>query len=293
MQQRFTQWLTGLVFLGYVFGCLLLVVFLTQHPLFVATPGTQEEIKDLSGDTQLPDFVAIDQTPERKQAFVDLLLPMIEQKNNYILKNRRSLEKMKLTLAEGLPLNEKQEKKLLALRERYHVTEETYPETARAIEILLLRADIIPQAMVLAQAATESGWGTSRFAVEANNIFGQWCYKPGCGLVPERRAASASHEVQMFASIEASLDSYYRNINTHNAYRSLRQLRAALREKNTVLTGTDLVGGLDKYSSRGHAYIDELRAMIRFNDFENVTVTPAEAETESASAEIPPASITQ
>src|SRR5690606_12859371 len=101
-----------------------------------------------------------------KRAFAEMLLPMIEQKNNYILKNRESLFQMKEALVQTHELTEKQQIKLAKLRRRYHVTEKTYPETARAIEILLLRADIIPQAMVLAQGALESGWGTSRFRSE-------------------------------------------------------------------------------------------------------------------------------
>ena len=190
---------------------------------------------------------------------------------------------IKDTLAQEKALTEKQLIKLAKLRKRYHVTEKTYSESTRAIEILLLRADIIPQAMVLAQGALESGWGTSRFAVEANNLFGQWCYKKGCGLVPERRAADAAHEVQLFSSIEAALDAYYRNINTHNAYRELRQLRAALRAQDEQLTGMALVEGLSRYSARGMAYVEELRLVIRVNDFENVQLKLADVDIESNS----------
>lgn len=278
--QKNASWLLGLALLGYALGTLALILFLAHHSLpkdEIAAPK-EPEITDLISSTPLPDFVSIEQTPERKKAFVDLLLPMIEQKNNYIQKNRKSLYKMKEQLAEGKPLTEKQQIKLEQLRERYRVRHEVYPETARAIEILLLRADIIPSSMVLAQAAIESGWGTSRFAVEAHNLFGQWCYKPGCGLVPERRPANATHEVQKFDSVEASVDAYYRNINTHNAYREFRQLRAALRAQDGELTGTELVEGLGKYSGRGDVYIRELRTVIRVNDFENLQLSAADVE---------------
>lgn len=278
--QKNASWLLGLALLGYALGTLALILFLAHHSLpkdETAAPK-EPEVTDLISSTPLPDFVSIEQTPERKKAFVDLLLPMIEQKNNYIQKNRKSLYKMKEQLAEGKPLTEKQQIKLEQLRERYRVRHEVYPETARAIEILLLRADIIPSSMVLAQAAIESGWGTSRFAVEAHNLFGQWCYKPGCGLVPERRPANATHEVQKFDSVEASVDAYYRNINTHNAYREFRQLRAALRAQDGELTGTELVEGLGKYSGRGDVYIRELRTVIRVNDFENLQLSAADVE---------------
>ena len=279
--QKNTSWLLGLALLGYAVGSLALILFLAHFPLpKQGTPllPAEPEVTDLVSSTPLPDFVSIEQTPERKKAFVDLLLPMVEQKNNYIQKNRKSLYKMKLQLAEGKPLTEKQLTKLEQLRERYRVRHETYPETARAIEILLLRADIIPSSMVLAQAAIESGWGTSRFAVEAHNLFGQWCYKPGCGLVPERRPPNATHEVQKFDSVEASVDAYYRNINTHNAYREFRQLRATLRAQDGELTGTELVEGLGKYSGRGDVYINELRTVIRVNDFENLQLSAADVE---------------
>lgn len=286
MQKKFAPWLLGSAFVGYAIGTLGLVILLAHYPL----SGTEDalapepEVTDLVSSTPLPDFVAIEQTPERKQAFVDLLLPMIEQKNKYIERNRTSLNKMKQQLAEGKPLTEKQLARLEKLRERYRVRHETYPETERAIEILLLRADIIPTSMVLAQAAIESGWGTSRFAVEAHNLFGQWCYKPGCGLVPERRPAAAKHEVQKFESVEASVDAYYRNINTHNAYREFRQLRATMRAQDGELTGTELVDGLGRYSGRGEVYIDELRTVIRVNDFENLKLSAVAPDLSSMDA---------
>src|SRR5690606_9872200 len=118
----------------------------------------------------------------------------------------------------------------------------------------------------------------SRFAVEANNLFGQWCYKKGCGLVPERRAADAVHEVQLFTSVEAALDAYYRNINTHNAYREFRQLRASLRAQDQQFTGMTLVEGLARYSARGMDYVEELRLVIRVNDFENLQLADVDIE---------------
>lgn len=287
MQKKISQWLLGTTLIGYALGTLVLVVFLTHHPIFDQVTPLDMEAVDLTGNTQLPDFIAIEQTPERKRAFVEMLVPMIEQKNTYILKNRASLYKMKQQLMNGEALTAKQEQKLAKLRERYRVTLETYPETARAIEILLLRADVIPTSMVLAQAAIESGWGTSRFAVEAHNLFGQWCYTPGCGLVPERRPANAKHEVQLFSSVEASLDAYYRNINTHNAYREFRQLRADFRAQDGDLSGADLVEGLGRYSGRGEVYVRELRRMIRVNDFENMQLSAADPVTKPTSIDTP------
>lgn len=267
MQNSFYKSLLALTLLAYAFTCLMLIVYLTHFPLDGAKPDRL--IPDLSSSTQLPDFSAIEQTPERKQAFIEMLLPLIEEKNNALLKTRGIILKLQQRVNAGRELSNKQSAQLERLRNRYHIKHETYPETAQAIEILLLRVDIIPQAMVLAQAAVESGWGTSRFAEEGHNLFGQWCYTPGCGIVPARRSANARHEVRVFADVEAAINAYYKNINTHTAYRQLRQLRAQLRAQDREITGTALVAGLEKYSGRGAVYIDELRTMIRVNDFEN------------------------
>ncbi len=96
---------------------------------------------------------------------------------------------------------------------------------------LLIKIDEVPPSLVVAQAINESGWGRSRFAQEANNLFGMWCYTPGCGLVPERRRANDKHEVKRYASIQDSVNEYLRNINRNKAYRELRALRAGQRQR--------------------------------------------------------------
>lgn len=131
---------------------------------------------------------------------------------------------------------------------------------------LLRRVDAVPLTLALAQAANESSWGQSRFAQEGNNLFGQWCFEEGCGLVPEGRPEGASYEVRSFDSINESVRSYLRNINTHIAYRDLRVKRAkARRNEGRLASGVDLAGGLGSYSERGDDYIDEIRATIRIN----------------------------
>ena len=134
------------------------------------------------------------------------------------------------------------------------------------IDELLVRVDIIPVSLALAQAANESAWGTSRFAREGNNIFGQWCFDEGCGLVPGQRADDASHEVRSFSSVEASVRAYFRNLNTNPTYEYLRELRAQMRMKGKPLDSRALAQGLLRYSERGHVYISELYDIIRVND---------------------------
>jgi len=263
MNKNITQWFIGIALFIYPILCLLLVYILALHPL-----GGSIDSDELTSNTILPDFSAIDQAPERKQLFIETLRPLIEQKNLLLQTARERLLEIKTESAQNKILNPSSAEQLDRLREDYSVSKEEFPDDSKAIDILLLRVDTIPVAMVLAQAAVESGWGTSRFAEEANNLFGQWCYTPGCGIVPEHRSASAKHEVRKFDSIEEALNSYYRNINTHNAYRSLRDLRAKIRNNEKTFTGSALIAGLGKYCGRGPIYITELRTMIRVNELE-------------------------
>ncbi|ACE84897.1 glucosaminidase domain-containing protein [Cellvibrio japonicus] len=265
MPNNTSQWLLGLSLVAYPIFCLLLVFWLIIH-----TPADFTSVDDdeLSSTTLLPDFASIDQTPERKAQFLAMLTPLVEAKNAVVLKSRERLLNIKAEWDSTGAVSGVNERNLEKLRSKYKVSHETYPETDRAIEILLLRVDMIPPAMVLAQAAIESGWGTSRFAEEAHNLFGQWCYEPGCGLVPARRVAGAKHEVKKFNSVEESLTAYFNNINTHGAYRPWRQLRAQLRQDAEQFTGQAMVAELHKYSQRGQVYVDELRRVIRLNNLE-------------------------
>jgi Bax protein len=133
---------------------------------------------------------------------------------------------------------------------------------------LLLHLDQIPTSMVLAQAAIESAWGTSRFVQIGNNFFGQWCFKKGCGMIPAARSEDAKHEVKNFDSPEESIATYFGNINKHAAYKELRELRAQARKEGKPLSGLELVAGLENYSQRGEDYVEELRSVIRSNHFE-------------------------
>ncbi len=142
---------------------------------------------------------------------------------------------------------------------------------------LLRRLDTLPPDLVLAQAANESGYGTSRFARLGNNLFGQWTYASGTGLVPKERSAAQNHEVRRFASLYDSVRSYMGNLNSHRAYRSLRTIRARKRARGLALRGIDLAAGLRLYSSRRDAYVAEIRAIIRGNRLSrlaNATLRP-------------------
>jgi len=130
---------------------------------------------------------------------------------------------------------------------------------------LLRRLDVIPPELVLAQAANESAWGTSRFTKLANNLFGQWTYKESEGIVPLDRPEGAKYAVRKFATVDASVRGYLYNLNTNPAYKKLRMLREEMRNEGSELDASVMAGGLLAYSARGEAYIEELRSMMRSN----------------------------
>lgn len=264
MQKQVSQWFLGAALVGFPLATFALVVCLMSSPLQL--PFTEDD--ELTSITLLPNFSAINQTPARKEQFLAMLRPLVDEKNAKLLKSRERLLKIKAEWETAQTITGVNQRNLEKLREKFHVTHETYPDDDKAIEILLLRVDAIPSSMVLAQAAVESGWGTSRFAEEAHNLFGHWCYKPGCGLIPGQRRLGATHEVKKFNNVEESITAYFNNINTHNAYRAWRQLRAQLRDQPQAFTGVNMVAELGKYSGRGNAYIQELRKVIRSNRLE-------------------------
>jgi Bax protein len=263
MKNNIKQWFLGMALVGYALGCLVLVIMLSLHPL-----SGKIDSDLLTSNTLLPDLTAINQPQERVQTFIEILRPLVEQKNQLLLTTHARLLEIKNEIAQKHELSFSDREQMENLRQDYAVSKEDYPSDKQAIDVLLSRVDMIPPAMVIAQAAIESGWGTSLFAQEGNNLFGEWCYSKGCGIVPTRRAASATHEVRKFDSIEDSLNSYYKNINTNSAYRSLRDLRAKIRNDEAKFKATVLVEGLSKYCGRGSVYISEVRSLIRSTHLE-------------------------
>ena len=133
---------------------------------------------------------------------------------------------------------------------------------------LLSRVDEIPPSLALSQAALESAWGSSRFAREGYNLFGVWCYDPGCGMVPRRRTAGATHEVRIYESPKDSFESYIRNLNTSRFYVGMRTLRRDLRSQGKTLSGHDLAMGLTRYSQEGWDYVAKVQSLILSNKLE-------------------------
>ncbi|MDX1452665.1 MAG: glucosaminidase domain-containing protein [Oleiphilaceae bacterium] len=212
---------------------------------------------------QVPDFSVYKDVNQKKEAFFTFLYPVIEQENRHLLNIRRQL--LQLAEQEDWSLSEREWlKRLRAL----YLNDAEGALKQEDITRLLRRVDIIPPSLVLAQAAIESAWGTSRFARQGNNLFGQWCFEKGCGLVPRQRADGKHHEVARFDSVNESVQAYLRNLNAFRAYKQLRDARLKARKNEQALTGSQLVVGLAQYSEQGDAYLRKVSNVIKQNQLE-------------------------
>lgn len=248
--------LIGYSFLLYILGGLAIVLFLsnpTSHTLFN---------KKIIVDTPL--FSSIENTKEKKIAFIQFLSPLVDKENKRIKIIREELRYIQKKIIKHKKLTRREHRYVTEKYNRYDINTELNDQ--EKIQSLLTHINIIPPSLAIAQAAIESGWGTSRFAREAHNYFGQWCYKKGCGMTPSERAQNASHEVKKFDSVYASVAAYMFNINTHRAYKSLRNTRENLQESQQTISGIRLSEDLIHYSELGQAYVTKVKNMIHSNN---------------------------
>ena len=207
------------------------------------------------------DISLIEDVRERKELFIKIILPLILQENEKIKGDRAKLFKV---LAKKS--NSKQERNWLKRKfKEYKIKNSDISE-------LKIRMDIVPVSLAIAQAAIESGWGTSRFALEGNALYGQWTWSDN-GLKPLENDGDSDHRVMRFKILTASIKAYKKNLNTHSGYIEFRKARANLRNLNEKVTGLKLTQYLDKYSAQGKKYTEILEVTIKKNllsDFENV-----------------------
>lgn len=206
---------------------------------------------------------------ERKRLFVRSVLPHVLKTNRLIGAERQRLEAALLRVEQGAGLEESEAAWLQDLSARYREGDGT-PERLRdapatLLRSLLLRVDVVPPSLALAQAAIESGWGSSRFSIEGNALFGQWVFSKGRGMVPEGQAPGAGYGLARFDTIGDAVESYIRNLNTLWAYREFRERRGVVRAQGKPLDSVDLAGGLLLYSERREEYVEDVRRMIRGN----------------------------
>jgi len=213
-----------------------------------------------------PDLDALDDVERRKQAFVGIVLPLAVAANEAIRADRRFVEAAIVCAAADRPLSPSARARLDKLDAAYKAEGD--------LDSLRRRVDGVPPSLLVAQAAIESGWGTSRFALEGNALFGQRTTAAGRGMQPQGLGEDTRVRVAAFPHLLASVGAYIRNLNTQPAYEAFRQRRAALRAAGKEPRGLDLAGTLVAYSERGPAYVEDLVTIIRGNRFEAYDAAP-------------------
>lgn len=207
------------------------------------------------------DLTDIDAAVTRKQLFIQTMLPLILRANETVRAERSLLIDIVARIDAALPLSDSESDWLDKLAERYGAE-------PGDIEGLMTRVDVLPPSLAIAQAAVESGWGTSRFAREGNAVFGQRVFKEGAGIIPEERDANGTHEVRAFDSLYDSVLAYLHNLNSHWAYDEFRANRAAVRAAGQRPQAGDLLVDLVAYSEEREKYLRILKRVIRENDLE-------------------------
>ena len=199
----------------------------------------------------------------KKVEFIETLLPLIAYQNQQILVERERLFKIQNYLLDNKTLNQNDLEYLLAIADKYLI-ETNNKHKIDIVDKLLLSVNIIPTSIVLAQAVTESGWGTSRFAKEYNALFGQYTYNEKKGVIPYEREIGKKHLIKHFSSLDKSVESYFKNINTHYAYEKFRSIRNAMHEDNLDIKL--LTNALDVYAE-DKSYVDTINSVIDTNEF--------------------------
>ena len=208
----------------------------------------------------------IESVKKRKNLFIQIILPLILEENDLIRLDRKKLfnilNRSNNTGAEKKWLNNKFKQ---------------YGVVNKDLSTLKIRMDIVPASLAIAQAAKETGWGTSRFALEGNALFGQWTWT-GEGIRPAAADSDSKHKVMKFKILKASIRAYQRNLNTHSVYGKFRIVRAELRDNNQKLDSLILAKYLDKYAETGKEYIKIVKKIIEQNnltDFDDVKLLPS------------------
>ena len=223
--------------------------------------------------TLLPaEIKMIESVKKRKEFFIQIVLPLILEENKNI-----KLDRKRLFSIINKNNNSNSEKRWLEKKYRQ------YGIPSRDLSILKRRMDIVPVSLALAQAAKETGWGTSRFAQQGNALFGQWTWS-GDGLKPKDAEKNEGHKVMKFNVLQASVRAYQRNLNTHSSYKNFRKARAELRDIRKPLDSIILVKYLDKYAETGETYTEVLKKIIEQNnlkDFDDAKLLPSSIKLES------------
>ena len=222
-------------------------------------------VKPINLDLLPEEMKMIENTSQRKNLFIQIVLPLILDENNQI-----KLDRKKLFIVLNKNNNSDAEQKWLNMKFKQ------YGVKNKDLSTLKIRMDEIPVSLAIAQAAKETGWGTSRFALEGNALFGQWTFS-GDGIKPKFSDNDKNHKVMKFQILKASVRAYQRNLNTHSSYKKFRKLRAQSRDNDEKLDSLILADCLDQYAATGVEYTKTLKKIILQNslkDFDEVKLLP-------------------
>ncbi len=214
----------------------------------------------------------IENTKKRKTLFIQIVLPLIIEENTKV-----KLDRIRLFNILNKSNNTQSEKNWINAKFKQ------YGVVNKDLSTLKIRMDIVPTSIAIAQAAKETGWGTSRFALEGNALFGQWTWS-GEGIKPSGAKSDTTHKVMRFKILKSSVKAYIRNLNTHSSYRSFRMARAELRDKKKGLDSLILANYLDKYAETGIEYVKILKQIIKQNrltDFDDAKLLPSSLQLKS------------
>ena len=203
---------------------------------------------------------------DKKKLFFRVIAPIVLRINELILEDRVRAQELNERLAQGQNVTPEDQAWLTELAVKYKVLESTSePLDSNALAELLMRVDIVPPSLALAQAADESGWGTSRFAEQGNSLFGQWAWGKGLKPTGQRTSEFGDQRIAAFGTTAQAAYAYALNLNTQHAYHDLRLRRADLRRQKQRISGSVLAETLLHYSERGPAYVHDLEALIKNN----------------------------
>ena len=231
------------------------------NPSIISNGQTSAEI-NLSDLNIFKNF-DVQNLSKAKLEFIETVLPLISYENQKILFDRKKILSLRYSLLDNNTLNNQELTYLRKVAKKYKIQTQD-KHKIDLINELLVSVDIIPNSIVLAQAANESGWGTSRFAKEYNAIFGEYTYDFTKGVIPLNREEGKKHLVKAFTSYNKSVESYFKNINTHYAYNDFRSLRKIMREKNNFSNVNLLVQTLDSYAE-DRQYVKIINLIIKVN----------------------------
>jgi len=235
-----------------------LKIIFTKYAYTIESVRENKLVPDISINKFPKDFTSIKSTNDKKSLFIKSLLPLIIKENNQILLTNNRIKKIHQSTIKYITKDN-----ALWLKKQF----KKYKVSSHDINDLLIKVDTIPVSIALAQAAIESGWGTSRFVTEGNALFGQWSWFKGSGIVPKDRDSKETYEIKSFESLRQSVAAYMKNLNSNDNYSEFRIVRGNYRENSNVINSIELLKYLSSYAENSE-YSKILEKIIMKNNLQ-------------------------